>query len=198
MKRLVFFVITLFFLVHGGQMAQAEVRIWELDKNHSNFYFTVDHIFSKIQGYFKDYSGEIKFDPNNLGESRFYFEIKTASVDTGIAKRDKHLQSTDFFDEGKFPLMTFESTKIKDAGNGVYEVLGNFTIKGETHELLLPLTFMGVKAHPAAKGKDVIGFNGNVIIDRLVYKVGNGKFNDMGVVGKDVGIFVTLEALGDQ
>ena len=198
MKRYIFLMIALFFMVPAGQMAQAEVRSWELDKNHSNFYFAIDHIFSKVHGHFKDYSGEIKFDPNNLAESRFYFEIKTASVDTGIAKRDKHLQSKDFFDEGKFPLITFESTRISDAGNGIYEVLGKFTVKGETHELLLPLTFMGAKAHPAVKGKEVIGFNGNVTIDRLVYKVGMGKFYDMGVVGKDVDILVTLEALSEQ
>jgi polyisoprenoid-binding protein YceI len=80
MKRFVFLTIALFFLTFGGQMALAEARSWELDKNHSNFYFAIDHIFSKIQGHFKDYSGEITFDPNNLGKSRFYFEIKTAVV----------------------------------------------------------------------------------------------------------------------
>lgn len=198
MKRFLFLTIALLLLVPGWKMAQAEARSWELDKNHSNFYFEVDHIFSKVRGHFKDFSGDIIFDPKNLAESRFSFEIKTASVDTGIAKRDKHLQSTDFFDERKFPLITFESTSISDAGSGVYEVLGKFTVKGEVHELLLPLTLMGVKVHPSVKGKEVIGFNGSVTIDRLVYKVGMGKFHDMGLLGKDVEILVTVEALGDQ
>jgi polyisoprenoid-binding protein YceI len=198
MKRLSIMTIALLFLVLGWQSAQATARSWELDKAHTNFYFTVDHIFSKIQGHFNDYSGEVNFDPKNLAESRFFFEIKTASVDTNVAKRDKHLQSADFFDEGKFPLMTFESTKISDAGNGVYNVLGNFTVKGEVHELLLPLTLAGVKGHPAAKGKEVIGFNGRVTIDRLAYKIGMGKFFDMGVVGKEVEIFVSLEALSEK
>ena len=48
------------------------------------------------------------------------------------------------------------------------------------------------------KGKEVIGFNGELTIDRLAYKVGTGKFYQMGVVGKDVEILVTLEALSDK
>lgn len=197
MKKLSGVSLFLLFLITIAQSASA-ARSWELDKAHSNFYFSVDHIYSKIQGHFNEYSSEVKFDPNNLAESRFYFEIQTASIDTNIAKRDKHLQSVDFFDAGKYPLMSFASTRITDAGNGLYEVLGKFTVKGVEYELLLPLQLAGVKDHPAVKGKEVVGFNGRVTIDRLAYKVGDGKFYDLGLVGKDVEIFVSLEAMSDK
>ena len=197
MKQLIYTTIAIL-LLFVGQAAQGAIRSWELDKAHSNFYFGVGHIFSVVQGQFNDYSGEITFDPNNLEESHLFFEIKTASINTNMAKRDKHLQSSDFFDAKQFPVMTFNSTKITDAGDGVYEVLGNFTVKGQSHELVLPLTFAGIKKHPAVKGKEVIGLNGRVTIDRLAYKVGHGKFYDMGMVGKDVDIFVTLEALSKK
>ncbi len=140
----------------------------------------------------------MKFDPKNLAESRFFFEIRPDSISTEIAKRDKHLQSADFFDSEKYPLMTFESVKITDMGNSLYNVLGKFTVKGQTYDLTLPLTLEGIKNHPALKDKDVIGFNGNVTIDRLAYKIGTGKFYEMGLVGKDVHILVTLEALSDR
>ncbi len=198
MKRFNIFTITLVFLVLAGQTVVAAARDWQLDKAHSNFYFSVDHIFSRIHGHFNDFSGEVKFDPKNLAESSFYFEIKTDSIDTNIAKRDKHLQSGDFFDTAKFPVMTFKSTKITEVGNHMYEVLGKFTVKGEAYDLTLPLTLAGVKGHPAVKDKEVIGFNGGVTIDRLAYKIGTGKFADMGVVGKDVEILVSLEALGTK
>jgi polyisoprenoid-binding protein YceI len=198
MKRFSIISFALFFFVASTQPLLAAVRSWELDKAHTNFYFTVDHIYSKIRGHFNEYSGEVLFDPKNLAESKFSFKIETASIDTNIAKRDKHLQSADFFDTDKYPLMTFESTKITDAGKGLYEVLGKFTVKGVEYELLLPLTLAGVKDHPMVKGKEVAGFNGKVTIDRLAYKVGNGKFFDLGVVGKDVEILVTIEALADK
>lgn len=173
----------------------AEVKAWELDKAHSNFYFSVDHIYSKVNGHFNDFSTEVKFDPANLAGSSFSFKIATASIDTNIAKRDKHLQSEDFFNAGKYPSMTFESVEITDAGNNVYEVKGKFTVKGKVYDLVLPLTLAGVKAHPAVKGKNVAGFNGTLKIDRLAYGIGNGKFYNMGVVGKDVDILVSLELL---
>ena len=145
MKRFIRMTFALFCLVLAGQTVQAAARGWELDKAHSNFYFRISHIFSKVDGKFNDFSAEIKFDPANLAESSFFFEIKTDSVNTDIAKRDKHLQSSDFFDSDKFPLMTFASTKITAAGNNVYEVAGKFTVKGVAYDLTLPLTLAGIK-----------------------------------------------------
>ncbi len=198
MKRLSVFIITLSVLVLAGQSVSAAAPDWQLDPIHSNFYFRIRHIFAMVDGKFDNFSGKIQFDPKNLSESRFYFEIQTDSVNTNNAKRDKHLQSSEFFDADKFPLMTFKSVKITDAGNNVYDVLGKFTIKGATYDLMLPLTLAGIKDHPAVKGKEVIGFNGEVTLDRLAYKVGTGQFYKMGMLGKDVQVLVTIEALRDK
>ena len=198
MKRFSYLVITLVFLVLTGQTVLAAAPEWELDNAHSNFYFRVNHIFAKVIGRFNDFSGQVLFDPNNLAESRFFFEIKTDSINTNIAKRDRHLQSVDFFDADKYPLITFESIKITDAGNNIFDVFGKLTIKGVTYDLMLPLTLAGIKDHPAVKGKEVIGFNGEVTIDRLHYQIGTGKFYEIGIVGKDVEVLVTLEALRDK
>ncbi len=198
MKRLSCIIISLVVLLLSGQTVFAAARSWELDTAHSNFYFRIGHIYSKVDGRFNDFSGEVNFDPNNLAESRFYFEIKTDSINTNIAKRDRHLQSSDFFDAENFPLMTFESTKITDVGNNVYEVFGKFTVKGKAYDLTLPLTLAGIKDHPAVAGKEVIGFNSELNIDRLAFKIGTGKFYTMGIVGKDVEVLVTLEALSNK
>ncbi len=198
MKKNGFISVLLAIMLLAGQTVLGAARDWELDQAHSNFYFSIDHIFSKVHGHFSEFSGEVKFDPANLAESRFFFEIKTGSINTGIAKRDKHLQSVDFFDAGTFPVITFESVKITDLGNNVYQVLGKFSVKGKVYDLMLPLTLAGVQDHPAVKNKEVIGFNGELIIDRLDYNVGSGKFYEMGLVGKDVKILVTMEALSNK
>lgn len=198
MKKNRFISVLLAIMLLAGQTVLGAVRVWELDQAHSNFYFSIDHIFSKVHGHFSEFSGEVTFDPANLAESRFFFEIKTDSINTGVDKRDKHLQSADFFDAGDFPLMTFESVKIIDLGNNVYQVVGKFTVKGKVYDLTLPLTLAGVQHHPAVKNQEVIGFNGELTIDRLDYKVGSGKFYEMGLVGKDVEILVTLEALSNK
>ena len=195
--RYIFTILALTVLI-GTQSAFGAARSWDLDKAHSNVYFTVDHIFSKTNGHFNDLKTEVNFDPANLAQSRFYFEIKTNSIDTNIGKRDKHLQSADFFDAREFPLITFESKKITDAGSGIYDVAGTLTLKGKPYDFTLPLKLVGVKEHPAQKGTDVAGFNGSFTIDRLAHEVGNGKFYEMGVVGKDVDVLVTLELLSPK
>lgn len=194
MKKLSFliFVFSLFIVT---QTAHAAAKVWEIDKAHTGFYFSVDHIFSKVQGYFGDFSGEVVFDPDNLAESKFVFTIDVKSIHTGIAQRDKHLVSADFFDEAKYPTLNFVSKTITKTGDNTYDVAGKFTAKGKEYDLVLPLVFEGVKEHPMSKGKDVAGFNGTITIDRLAFGIGSGKFYELGVVGKDVGILVTIEAL---
>ena len=108
------------------------------------------------------------------------------------------LLSAKFFDAGHYPLITFESKTITDSGNGVYAVAGVLNIKGKTHDLTLPLTLAGIKDHPALPGKQVAGFNGRITLDRLSLGVGDGSFYKKGMVGKDVEVLVSLEALSPK
>ena len=198
MKKVHFFGVSFLLFVLIAQNTFAAAREWELDQAHSNIYFSVGHIYAKIHGHFNEFTAKVNFDPANLQESRFYFKIKVDSIDTGISKRDKHLLSADFFESGKYPLMTFTSNTITDAGNGVYQVAGRLNIKGKEHDLTLPLTFAGVKEHPAVPGKQVAGFNGKITVDRLALNVGDEKLYKMGIVGKDVEVLVTFEVLAGK
>ncbi len=171
---------------------------WSLDKGHSNIYFSVVHIFSSTNGFFGDFDTDIRFDPKDLASSSFMFEIKVGSINTAIAKRDKHLQSEDFFDASEYPVMTYKSSKVVDRGNSQYDVMGKLTVKGEEYDLTLPLMLAGIKDHPAQKGVEVAGFNGKLILNRLDYGIGDGRFSEMGVVGKDVDVFVSIEVLKNK
>jgi polyisoprenoid-binding protein YceI len=173
-KKMLFHLVLVFLIGLIGSPLSAASRSWEIDKDHTNFYFIVDHIFSKVQGRFTDYAGTIIFYPDNLKESEISFEIKVKSIDTGISKRDKHLRSKDFFNSSKYPLITFVSSSISKAGENIYNVSGNLTIKGVSTELILPLRYEGMKDHPFSKGSDVVGFNGHLSLDRLAYAVGMG------------------------
>jgi polyisoprenoid-binding protein YceI len=194
-KKMLFLLVVAVFVGFFGSPKYAEARSWEIDTEHTNFYFSVDHIYAKVHGRFTDFTGTLIFDPDNLKDSKIAFEIKVKSIDTGISKRDKHLLSDDFFDASKFPLITFTSTSIAKAEGNTYNVNGRLTIKGVSSDLILPLTYGGKKDNPMAPGMEVTGFNGHLTLDRLAYKVGDEKYYSMGVVGKDVDILVTIEAL---
>ena len=197
MKTIITVLLSLF-LILSTSLVFGAARSWEVDKAHSAIYFSIDHIFSKTRGHFNEFDIKTNFDPAQLDQSSFVFTIEVDSIDTNITKRDKHLLSADFFDSGKFPQMTFTSTKITDEGDGLYNVVGTLNVKDKDYDLTLPLKLVGVTEHPAKKGTDVAGFNGTVMLDRLTHGVGTGKFYDMGVVGKDVEVLVTLELLSDR
>ena len=92
--------------------AQDNEKIWKLDKNHSTVGFSVRHLgISKVRGQFKDFDAVVKAD--ETGKLSFVSaSVKVASVDTGIAGRDKHLQAAEFFDAKNHPALRFKTRKI--------------------------------------------------------------------------------------
>ena len=197
MKKLTSYIFLLFsFLLFTGVNSFAGQ--WEFDRAHSSFRFGIKHIFSTIYGNFDDYSGKVIFDPDNVAESMFRFEINVDSIQTNIIKRDNHLLSSDFFDARKYPKIIFQSTSVKHIGGKSYEVAGALTMKDVTKDIILPVIFYGVKDHPMERSKKVAGFDINLNLNRLDFHVGDGRFYEMGVVDKDVDIFVSLEMLGNK
>ncbi len=194
MKKFIFSLLFLS-LFAVSQSASADAGVWALDKYHTNLYFTIDHIFAKVRGSFPEFTGELYFDPDNPAQSKLSFTVEVKSINTGIPQRNDHLKTAEFFDAEKYPEMKFVSTSFTSAGDSIYNVQGKFTVKGKEYDLVLPLKFEGIKDNPMAEGQQVIGFNGNVTIDRLAHGVGTGKYYTMGVVGKDVDVLVTIEAL---
>jgi polyisoprenoid-binding protein YceI len=175
--------------------AFAEAEIWEIDKAHSNIYFDVRHTYATVRGQFDEFSGTLRFDPDNLAVSNVRFEISTKSINTRIPNRDNHLRSEDFFAVKEYPSMTFQSTSVKQKEGNQYTLVGNLTIKGKTHKVAMPFTYFGVRENPLKKGQMVAGFETRFSIDRLEYLVGQGKYFEMGVIGRNVDILITLEVL---
>lgn len=199
MKKLIFIpAIMLIMIFTAAQKAPAAAQAWDFDTAHSGFYFTVEHIFAKIIGFYEDYSGTFRFDADNLEESVIDIQIEATSLNTNIRKRDNHLRSDDFFGVSKYPLITFKSKRITHKGGNQYEIEGDFTMKDVTKTLVIPLTYFGTKDNPLKKGEIVAGFETRISIDRLEYHVGSGKYYQMGVAGKDIDILVSLEMLRDK
>jgi polyisoprenoid-binding protein YceI len=186
-------VILLFLFVLGT--AQAFAQQWNLDPVHTNFYFEVRHTYAAVRGQFTEFTGDVYFDPADPGKSKFDFVIKVDSIDTKVGKRDTHLRSPDFFDARKFPEMVFTSSTVKKTGENKYTVEGRLTIKDVTKDLVLDFIYLGQKDNPLKPGELVAGLDGRLVLDRLAYNVGSGKFYKMGVVDKDVDILITLELL---
>lgn len=168
---------------------------WEVETTHSGIYFGVNHIFVPAKGYFNQYNADIRFDPDDLASSSFFIEIAVKSIFTNDAKRDKHLLSKDFFSARAYPKITFKSNSIEKVSDSRYNLKGTMTMKGVSKNITIPVTFHGVKNHPSVKGTRVAGLSGKFTVNRLEYNVGDGKFADLGVVGKNVEVEVEMMLL---
>ena len=181
-------------LFFAAVSASAATDTYVVDKMHSEATFKVRHLMSKVSGKFDDFAGKVTLDPAKPTASSVEFNIKTASIDTGTPDRDKHLKTPDFFDAEKYPEITFKSTKIVPTKTkNIYSVTGDFTMRGVSRKLTLPVEFLGFGKDPW--GNQRAGFTLNTKINRKDYGVNWNKALDNGgvLVGDDVDVEVNLE-----
>jgi polyisoprenoid-binding protein YceI len=166
---------------------------YTIDKNHSEAAFQVRHILTKVRGTFRDLGGTINFDKVKPENSTVEFRIKTASIDTGVQKRDDHLRSPDFFDAATHPEIVFKSTKVVAKGDNKFDVTGDFTMHGVTKQITLPVTFLGEQKF--MKGSKA-GFETGLTINRKDYGLAWNRALESGgvMVGEEVEISINIEA----
>src|SRR5206468_2859449 len=61
----------------------------------------------KQDGSFRDFDGEVLYDPVHPERSHVNFTIQVASIDARSHQRERALMTDDFFDAQRFPTMTF-------------------------------------------------------------------------------------------
>ena len=169
--------------------------VYNVDPSHSEVSFQIRHMVTQVRGRFNDFKGTVNLDPANLAKSSVEFRVKAESIDTGLADRDKHLRAADFFDVEKHPEITFKSTSIKPTGKDTYAVTGDFTMRGVTKKITLPVTFLGSAKDPW--GNVRAGFETATTLNRKEYGMNwNAALDNGGVIlGDDVKIAINLEAI---
>ncbi len=189
----------LILMLAGASLAHAEAaQEWEIDKAHTSIYFDVKHTFATVRGQFGNFTGTLRFNPESKEASGLDIKVHAASINTNIAKRDNHLRSEDFFDVEQYPYITFNSTGVRHVKDNSYVITGILSLKDVTKRIEVPVTFFGIQDNPMEEGQKVAGFEAEFTIDRMEYNVGTGRFLEMGVVGRNVHIIVTMEALTDK
>jgi len=130
--------------------AFALADVWQIDQDHSSVGFKVRHMMvSNMKGDFAKFSGKVDFDNADVTKSKVSVSIDTASVETGVGKRDDHLKNADFLDVAKYPTMTFVSKKVTKAGKDKLKLDGYLTLHGITREVVLDVEgYSGVSKDP--------------------------------------------------
>jgi polyisoprenoid-binding protein YceI len=169
---------------------------WEIDPYHSLVEFSVKHLMiSSVKGRFNDIHGSIMLDPEHPEYSSVKVQIQTASIDTGMAQRDAHLRSADFFDASKHPIITFASTQIKIIGQNRCIVEGNLTLHGVTNPVALQTIYTGRGPDPFTDAWR-IGLHATTSFDRRQFGM-EFKQDKKGVlmIGFETLINISIEAI---
>ena len=176
-------------------MKAAETGTYNFDKAHSFIGFKVKHMgLIEVPGFFRDFTGTVNYDTADPSKSTVEFTAKSTSIDTGVAGRDRHLRTADFFDVEKFPDLTFKSTKVEKKGKG-WMVSGDLTMRGVTKPVSIPFEVTGFVPGGERAGAK-IGISGETNINRRDFGVNYGNNLPSGVrqIVDEVKVLRAIEA----
>ncbi|WP_411823074.1 YceI family protein [Leptospira sp. 'Mane'] len=179
-----------------ASLSGAYAQNFKVDNTHSSVGFKIKHLgIATVTGSFKDFDAKFSFDEKTNSLSIVDATIQVDSINTNDAKRDDHLKSKDFFDEDKFPTISFKVSKPISVKKGsVAKVPGELTIKGVTKPAILNVKYTGIAKDPWGNTK--LGFEADTKIKRADFGITWNKALETGgvLVGEEVDIKIEGEA----
>ncbi|MGF6094703.1 YceI family protein [Pseudomonas sp. 18175] len=162
-----------------GSFAQA-VEYKDVNRAASQISFTYKQLGQRVYGTFSDFEGSLNFDTQRPGAGHALLKIQLASIDAGSPDANDELQRASWFDTATFPVGIYESTSVTALGGNRYKIDGNLTIKGATRPVTVKVLL---------KEQDGIGvFDGEFILKRSDFKIGEGEWAGNSVVSNDINI----------
>jgi polyisoprenoid-binding protein YceI len=169
---------------------------WEIDSSHSSVHFSVRHlVIAKVRGTFGRWSGTVQAPEGDFSKATVEVTIDVSSISTGVDQRDTHLKSPDFFDVAQYPDMKFSGRRVVAKSANEIEVIGDLTIKGITHEVVLSVEQHGQTNDPWGNVRAV--FTAKVSIERKEFGLTWNQALETGgvMVGERVDIEAEIEVV---
>lgn len=141
-----------------------------------------------VEGRFKRFDAQVRFNPAKPETSQIGFTVDTGSATLGAPEADAELPKATWFNVPKFPQATFQSSTVKGLGAGKFEVTGKLSIKGASRDIVVPVVLSQNGASTVASG--------SFSLKRLAFKVGENEWSDTSMVADDVQVKFKLALTG--
>ena len=177
-------------LLLSASILSAQSNRWTIDPNHTQTTFVVKHMMiTNVHGAVGGAKGVVVWDQKDPSQDSVEVVLDATTLDTQSAYRDKDIKGPDWFNVDKYPTLTFKSTSVERAGNGL-KIAGNLTIAGVTKPVVLDAT------EPTAPVKGMQGGLASAIeakttIKRTDFNFGSKYPNAM--VGDEIQITIDVE-----
>lgn len=174
-------------------------KTWKIDAAHSEVGFSAKHMmFTTVRGRFGELEGTVRMDSDSPEESSVEVSIQAASLDTGVADRDAHLRSGDFFDTETYPTLDFRSRRVEGSFENpgdAFTIVGDLTMRGVTREVTLEATYEGTGGDPW--GGTRAGFSARTTVDRREFGLTWNQALETGgfLVGNEIKIDLNVQAV---
>ncbi|EKT65130.1 YceI family protein [Providencia burhodogranariea] len=178
------------FLTAGSALAAT----YQFDKQgqHAFIEFRIQHLgYSWVYGSFKDFDGSFTYDEKDPAKDKVEVTIKTGSIDTNHAERDKHIRGGDFLNAAKFPEAKFVSTAVKKEGE-TYKITGDFTLNGVTKPITLDAKLMGEGKDPWGGYRAGFEAQGNIKLKDFNIK------SDLGPKSQEAELLISVEGVQNK
>jgi polyisoprenoid-binding protein YceI len=160
----------------------------KLDATKSEIVFVSKQMGVPVDGRFRKFDAQIAFDPKKPEAGKVGFTIDIGSATVGVPETDVELPKPAWFGAAKFPQATFQSTGIKATGAGRFDVTGKLSIKGSSHDVVVPVQLIQAGGISTATG--------SFTLKRLDFKIGDGEWADTSMVANDVQVKFKLSLGG--
>lgn len=154
----------------------------------SEISFTSKQMGVPVDGKFKKFDAQVAFDPKKPEAASINFTVDLASVSFGSNDTEAEVAKADWFNTKAFPQATFQSSGVKAAGAGKFEVAGKLAIKGASQNVVVPVSVTQAGGTTTAAG----AFG----IKRLDYRIGDGDWKDTSMVANEVQVKFKLTLTG--
>jgi polyisoprenoid-binding protein YceI len=182
----------------GFNLPSAVVGNYTIDATKSKVNWLARKVTGEHKGSVGVKSGELLIQGDRLRSGTIVIDMTSIqnSDQTGEekSKLEKHLKGSDFFATDKYPDASFTIKSATAKNKHMYEVVGDLTIKGITHEQKISLTV-------TPGGRNMVNVAGAIPIDRTLYdiKYRSGKFfSDLGDTMIEDIFFITLALKGNS
>lgn len=141
--------------------------------------FTSKQMGVPVEGRFKSFKLDaFQFDPKKPEAAKIALTVHTKTAAVGAPEVDAELVKPEWFDAGKFPEAKFVAQSVKALGGGKFEMQGQFTLKGQSKAMSVPLQLTQAGATSTATG--------SFALKRKDWKIGTGEWADTSIVADEV------------
>lgn len=186
MKQITSYCLTTAALFVGAITLSAATQDFDFKdpKGVNNVSFQLDAPLESISGNAKGVSGIVSFDPNNPDAVSGTITVATKSLTATNDKLQEHMLGDGWLDAESYPKITLSAksiSKVEPTDDGFEaHVTGDFTLKGVTKEITVPVSFtylpdmLGARSNGAAEG-DLLVIRSTFSINRSEYGIKPGE-----------------------